>query len=131
MKSYRELEVWKRGIDMVVAVYATSKKFPADEKYGLQSQLRRAAVSVPANIAEGYGRKHRKEYLNHLSIAQGSLTEMETHLIIALRLDYVTRSDLQPVWALAQEVGKMLNKLRVVLSSANPTMTIPTLNPIP
>ena len=117
MKSYRELEVWKRAIDLVVAVYGVSKKFPTEEKYGLLSQLRRAAVSVPANIAEGYGRKYRKEYLNHLSIAQGSLTEMETHLIIALRLEYLNRTDLKPVWTCAQEVGKMLQKLRVVLCS--------------
>jgi four helix bundle protein len=79
METYRELEVWKTAMDLVVAVYELSRKLPASERFGLASQMQRSAVSVPANIAEGYGRAHRKEYLNHLSIANGTLQELETH----------------------------------------------------
>jgi len=71
LKSYRDLEVWQKGVDLVVLLYQLTKLFPDDERYGLISQIRRAAVSIPANIAEGYGRTHRGDYLRHLSIAKG------------------------------------------------------------
>lgn len=87
LASYRELSVWQRSMDLTVAVYDVAKALPADERYGLGSQLKRAAVSVPANIAEGYGRTHRGGYLRHLSIARGSLSEVETLLAIAVRVD--------------------------------------------
>ena len=92
IRSYRDLDVWKAAVDMVEMTYRITSEFPSDEKYGLKSQMQHAAVSIAANIAEGYGRSHRREYLNHLSIANGSLAEFETHLIIAKRIGFVGKS---------------------------------------
>ena len=78
IKSYRDLRVWQAGMDLVVRVYRLTQGFPTHELYGLTSQMRRAAVSIPSNIAEGHTRESSKEYLHHLSIAQGSLAELET-----------------------------------------------------
>jgi len=111
LQSYRDLIVWQKSIDLVVSVYQLAKKFPDVEKYGLTSQIRRAASSIPANIAEGYGRTHRGDYLRHLSFAKGSLYELETHLVIAVRLNYIDREEIKIIWDLAQDIGKMLNKL--------------------
>ncbi len=109
MKSYRELDVWKKAMNLVVAVYELTAEFPTEERYGLISQMQRAAVSVPANIAEGYGRLHRGDYIHHLSIANGSLAELETHITLAVRLSFVEREAAAAVWSMAQEVGKMLS----------------------
>lgn len=111
LRTYRDLDVWQKGMDLVVAVYELTKSFPPEEKYGLTGQIQRAAVSIPANIAEGYGRIHRGDYLHHLSIARGSLAEVETHLLIAHRLDFTTPDQTRVAWNLAQDVGKMLTKL--------------------
>jgi four helix bundle protein len=111
IQTYRDLEVWQKSMDMVEEIYRLTKRFPQDEQFGLTSQIRRAGVSVPANIAEGYGRLHRKEYINHLSIAQGSLLEAETHLQIAVRLEYLEREQVKHLWGLMQDVGKMLRRL--------------------
>ncbi|WP_367115604.1 four helix bundle protein [Thiohalocapsa sp.] len=111
VQTYRDLEVWQKSMDMVEEIYRLTKRFPKDEMFGLTSQIRRASVSVPANIAEGYGRLHRKEYINHLSIAQGSLLEAETHLQIAVRLEYLDREQVKQAWGLMQDVGKMLRRL--------------------
>jgi len=92
LKSYRELLVWQKAIELTVLVYRLTEVFPKREVYGLAAQLRRAAVSIPSNIAEGYGRGSRKEYLQFLSIAQGSLKELETQIILAQRLTYSTQS---------------------------------------
>ena len=89
LKSYRELRVWRMGIELVVLIYAATKTFPREEVYGLTSQLRRAAVSVPSNIAEGYARQHRKEYVQALAIAIGSIAEIDTQLEIARQLGYL------------------------------------------
>jgi four helix bundle protein len=89
VKSYRDLEVWQKAMAMVVECYKITKQFPKDEIYGLTFQLRRAAVSIPANIAEGRERQHTREFVQHLSIAYGSLAELETHLQIAQRLNYI------------------------------------------
>jgi four helix bundle protein len=112
LKSYRDLQVWQKAMDLVVAVYDVAANLPADERYGLRSQLQRAAVSIPANIAEGYGRFHRGDYLHHISIANGSLAEVETHLTLVVRLNLIAREDVLGVWKLAQEVGKMLRALQ-------------------
>ena len=114
--TYRDLDVWKKSVDLVVCVHKMTKGFPNTEKFGLASQIQRAAVSIPANIAEGYGRAHRREYLQHLSIARGSLAELETHLIIAVKLEYVSRAQIKVTWQLAQDVGKMLIRLSSALS---------------
>ena len=111
MRDYTKIRAWQFADDLVVSVYQHTRKFPREELYGMTSQLRRAAYSVPANIAEGYGRKGRGEFLRHLRIARGSLMELETHLLIAQRLTFVTRERLRPVWRLAQTVGRLLNGL--------------------
>jgi len=111
LQSYRDLEVWKRGIDLVESIYKLTSRFPSDEKFGLTSQIRRASISVSSNIAEGYGRKHRGEYLRHLSFAAGSLAEVETQLIIAVRLQFITEEEVHVTWDISQEVARMLSKL--------------------
>src|SRR5271154_7462157 len=87
--SYRDLLVWQKGIDLVVKSYELSKRLPPTETYGLAAQIQRSAVSVPANIAEGHGRRHLGDYLHHLSMARGSLLELETHILITVRLGYL------------------------------------------
>jgi four helix bundle protein len=111
LKSYRDLLVWQKAVELALLIYRLSEGFPKREIYGLASQVRRAGVSVPSNIAEGYGRNSRREYLQFLSIAQGSLKEMETQTIIAKRLGYVTVSQADRVLADAEIVGKMLGNL--------------------
>jgi len=118
LKTYRELEVWQKAMDLVVSVYRLSGELPATEKYGLASQLQRSAVSIPANIAEGYGRSHRGDYIHHLSIARGSLAELETHLTLVVRLGFVAREGVLETWNLAQGVGQMLTKLAKSLDGA-------------
>ncbi len=97
-------------MDMVIAVYKITAEFPAREIYGLASQMRWAAFSISANIAEGYGRLHRGDYVHHLSIARGSLAELETDITIAVRLDLIQREDAMPLWNICQHVGQMLTK---------------------
>jgi four helix bundle protein len=109
--SYRDLKVWQKSIDLVVECYRLSERFPKTETYGLASQLRRAAVSVPANVAEGHARTHTKEFLHHLSIAYGSLTELETHLVIASRLRYVDSDSLKAILNKSGEISRMLSGL--------------------
>ena len=111
LKHYRELKTWQLAVDLVEEIYRLTATFPPEEKYGLISQMRRAAVSIPANIAEGYGRSHRREYLHHLSYSEGSLRELETHSIIAGRLGMVEKVEAGKAWALMQEVGKMLRAM--------------------
>jgi four helix bundle protein len=116
-KSYRDLEVWQRAMDVVVACYGLTKAFPPSELYGLASQLQRAAVSVPANIAEGQARQHAKEFRQHLAIANGSLAELETHILIAERLGYSAHAVVQDVLARTDQVGRMITGLRKFLRS--------------
>ncbi|MBM3188245.1 MAG: four helix bundle protein [Chloroflexi bacterium] len=92
----------------------------AEERWGLTSQMRQAAVSVPANIAEGHGRTHRGDYIHHLSVARGSLAELETHLQLAVRLGYLTEEGIERTWGLAQEVGRLLNGLLRALRPPRP-----------
>ncbi|MCY3023985.1 MAG: four helix bundle protein [Planctomycetota bacterium] len=116
LTTYRDLDVWKRSMDLAEAVYSLTRRFPADERFGLTAQMRDASVSIPSNIAEGYGRTHRGDYLHHLSIARGSLMEVETHLTLAVRLKFISRQEGLPAWRLCQDVGKMLNRLIASLS---------------
>ena len=109
MDGFRSLVVWQRAIDLVRMVYAVAKNFPAEERYALTDQLRRAVVSIPANIAEGNGRASNKDYAHFLSIARGSLYETLTHLEIARQLDYL--SDYTEIEALAAEIGRMLGSM--------------------
>src|SRR5208282_3037799 len=107
IKSYRDLLVWQKSMDLVVVSYEVAKRLPHHESYGLVSQIQRAAVSVPANIAEGHGRKHTGDFLHHLSMARGSLLELETHVLIAARLEYLQAKDIESTLRLADEVGRM------------------------
>lgn len=111
LKSYRELLVWQKAINLVVDSYRATAGFPRSETYGLMSQIRRAATSIPANIAEGYGRGSRKKYLQFLMIAQGSLKELETHLIVAEKLAYLTKSPTERLLSSTDELGRMLGTL--------------------
>ena len=108
LQTYRELKVWQKAIDLVEQVYLLTKGFPQEERFGLVVQMRRAAVSVPANIAEGYGRTHRGDYLRHLSISRGSLLELETHMVIACRLGFVAKEQEDDIAPHIQEVDRML-----------------------
>jgi four helix bundle protein len=117
-QSYRDLIVWQESINLVENIYQTTKSFPKEEMFGLTSQIRRSSVSIPANIAEGYGRNHTKEYLNHLSIANGSLSELETHIIISLRLNYINEENYHIIWNHLQTIGKLLYGLRKSLNSS-------------
>jgi four helix bundle protein len=111
VKSYQDLIVWQKSMNLVVNCYEISKGFPKDEMFGLSSQLKRSAVSIPANIAEGHGRNSLGEYIQFLGVAQGSLRETETHLLIALRLNFVDQAKLNNALEVAEEVSKMLGAL--------------------
>ncbi|HEX9988624.1 MAG TPA: four helix bundle protein [Chloroflexia bacterium] len=111
VRSYRELKVWEKAMDVVEAVYSVTRNWPREELYGLTSQVRRAAVSIPSNIAEGQGRASTKEFLHHLSIAYGSLLEVETQLLIAERLHYLQTDTIKDLLAGTAEVGRIINGL--------------------
>lgn len=110
--SYRDLKVWQQAMDLAVECYELTKSFPRSEIYGMVSQLQRAAVSVPSNIAEGRARQHSREFLQQISIAYGSLAEVETLVQIAVRLSYVPGPKGDDVLGKAAEIGRMLNGLR-------------------
>lgn len=114
---YDELIVWQKAMELVTEIYKVTATFPNDERYGLTSQIRRAAVSIPSNIAEGHGRKSIGAYLNHLSIAHGSLMEVETQLQISARLELLGTDSLPDLISKTNEIGKMLNGLIRSLST--------------
>jgi four helix bundle protein len=111
IRSYRDLIAWQRAMDLVEGVYRVTHSFPKDELYGLTSQLRRAAVSVPSNIAEGQGRGTVGEFIHYLRIAHGSLCETETQILIAQRLSYLNSQQVRALLDLAREVGRLINGL--------------------
>jgi four helix bundle protein len=111
VKHYQELIVWQKSMDLVEEVYRATRSFPREEIYGITSQLRRAAVSIPSNIAEGQGRRTTADFLRHLSIAYGSLLELETQILIAARLRYLIPEKCKAIMQLAAEVGRILNGL--------------------
>ncbi|MBA3035741.1 MAG: four helix bundle protein [Desulfobacterium sp.] len=112
IKNYQDLEVWQKAMDLVIMCYKISGTFPKNEVYGLSSQLQRAAVSIPANIAEGRERRYSKEFLQYLSIAYGSLAEVETHIHIAKRLGYINENQFNETLGKTSEIGRMLNGLQ-------------------
>lgn len=109
---FRDLRVWQKSMDLVVAIYNVTSEFPSCEKFGLSSQIRRAIVSVPSNIAEGHTREHLKEYLHHLSMAQASLAEVETQLEIAARLEYLSEPQLRSLLDTLHALGRQIHALR-------------------
>lgn len=111
VRSYRDLLVWQQAMDLSVAIYNLTRPWPKDELYGLTSQARRAAVSICANIAEGYGHETRPSYIQFLRIAQGSLKELETHLIIAQRIELSESGKIDDLLAQCESVGKLLRLL--------------------
>ena len=111
-RGYKDLLVWQKGIALVKQVYRITRTFPADEKFGLVSQIRRAAVSIPSNVAEGQARHTTREFIQFVSVAEGSLAELDTQMIIATELGYCRPSDTQEVVELMSELRKMLNGLR-------------------
>ena len=113
--SYRDLRVWQEAMNLTEQCYRLVRNLPPDELYGLSSQIRRAAVSIPANIAEGYGRAHRREYLQFLSVSQGSLKELETHLLLCERLDLCAAEAVDKILQKADQLGRMLGGLQRAL----------------
>ena len=120
---HQDLKVWQKAMDFVDVIYDSTEHFPAAEQFGLCSQLRRAAVSIPSNIAEGHGRKSTKAYINHLSIAFGSLMEIETLIEIALRRKYLDQPMAKTIFVRTEEIGKMLSGLRksLKIKAGDPT----------
>jgi len=112
MRSVCELKMWQKTMDAVKACYKLSATLPGDERFGLTSQIRRAATSIPANIAEGFGRWNTREFSRFLAISCGSLRELETHLIIAQRLGYVSEAKSGPLLRATDELAKMLFRMR-------------------
>jgi four helix bundle protein len=112
VRSHRDLVVWQKSMDLVDTIYALARLLPSEENYGLRSQMTRASVSVPANIAEGSARTTSKDFANFLSIARSSAMELETLLTVALRQDFVPPAECEPAFALITEVSKMLSSLR-------------------
>src|SRR5436309_1291074 len=111
IKSFRDLIAWQKAMDYVIMVYRLTAKFPREELYALTSQLRRSAVSVPSNIAEGHGRQSMREFLNFLSVAYGSLNESQTQVLIAERLEYCDAQQATELFNASCEVGRLINGL--------------------
>ena len=116
VKSHKDLLVWQRSMDLVETVYRLTGSFPSVEQWGLVSQMRRAAISVPSNIAEGYGRQATGEYRHHLSIGRGSLLELETQVLLAKRLRYLQPADADSVLNEIEEISRMIATLVSKLS---------------
>ena len=116
VRSYRDLLVWQKGMDLAAEIYRLSRAWPKEEAYGLTSQARRAATAIPANIAEGYGRQSTASYTQFLKIARGSLKELETHLLLTERVGLVPEGTCADALQAADELGKMLGGLIISLS---------------
>jgi len=120
MQAYRKLKVWDKAMELVDSIYKLTKSFPSDERFGLTSQLRRAAVSIPSNIAEGSQRNSKNEFRQFISIAYASLAEVETQCEIALRQEYISQAEMDVIFTISAELGKMLNGLsNSLLPTAN------------
>jgi four helix bundle protein len=111
VKNFKELSVWKLGVEIVTEIYKVTRSYPSEEKFGIISQMRRAAVSIPSNVAEGFNRRHSKEFARFLGIAQGSCGELETQLEISLRLGFINLQQIERLFEKMDHEQKMLNKL--------------------
>ena len=119
IQSYKDLKVWQTGMDLAEKCYLVTRNFPQEELYGMISQVRRAAASIPANIAEGHGRKSRKEYIQFLYIAQGSLKELETHLMLSKRVKLSSSDVIDSLLNQCESVGRLLSALIRALENRN------------
>jgi four helix bundle protein len=117
MAGYRDLKVWQAAMQLATEIYRLSAEFPKHETYGLASQIQRSAVSIPSNIGEGHGRNSNKEFYHFLGVALGSLAELETQLLLARRLGYLTEELINPVLQVSDETAKMLKGLQKSLTS--------------
>lgn len=117
MRPHENLDVWKKAVDLTVRIYKVTESCPRDERFGLTSQVRRASVSIAANVAEGAGRKSSREFLNFLSMAQGSASEVETELLIACKLNYLSEEVFDDLMTRSGEVGRMITGLSNHLKS--------------
>ena len=111
MNTYKDLKVWQQSMDLAVGCYRTTKTFPKEEMYGMTSQIRRCASSIPANIAEGWGRQSTGDYIRFLRVSQGSLKELETHMILCHRIELINATTLTGIETQTDAIGKMLNSL--------------------
>lgn len=119
LKSYKELIVWQKSLELTVLIFKATTRYPKTEIYGLISQMRRASVAIPSNIAEGYGRKSKKEFIQFLWIAYGSALELETQLILSKNLKFISNEEFEKVNSLLQEICKMLNSMKSKLKIIN------------
>lgn len=120
IKSHRDLIVWQKAVQLVVVLYDLTKGFPREEIYGLVSQIRRAATSIPANIAEGQGRRLKGEYQHFLGNARGSLWELDTHIEVSFQLSFISATQYQDIRTKMDEVGRLLNGLMRSISDSSP-----------
>lgn len=111
INSFEDLDVWQMGMTLTVECYRLTAKFPVEERYGLSQQMRRAAVSIPSNIAEGHGLETTANYVKHLRIAQGSVKELQTQLILSLRMEFASKAELDPLLNKCERIGKMVRSL--------------------
>jgi four helix bundle protein len=111
IRTFKDLKVWQKGIELVKGIYKITKDFPREEQYGLSSQMRRAAISIPSNIAEGFRRRYNKEHKQFLSIALGSCAELETHITIAKELNYLDENNLKSLMELLDHICGMIVNL--------------------
>src|SRR5262245_14981809 len=109
IESYQDLQTWKLGMEIAVECYQVTRSFPREELFGLTSQIRRASSSIPSNIAEGYGRESSRDYIRLLQIAQGSLKETETHLILSTKVSLINSHHSEPILDKCTQLGKMLH----------------------
>ena len=114
--SYRDLLVWQKAMELVAECYRVTQKFPRNEEFGLKAQMRRAAISIPSNIAEGHTRHHGKEYVQFLYVSLGSVSELETQIELSRNLTYIVPDESEKLLTCCQEIGKMLNGLKNAVS---------------
>lgn len=137
IRSFRDLDVWNVAIQLIERCYAVTRRFPRDEVFGITSQIRRSAVSIAANIAEGHARIYVREYVRHIAVAKGSANELQILLLIALRLKYVAEADYAELSKLQERVAQMLSVLlrrieaRGSVSARAPDQELPAPNPQP
>jgi len=119
MNKFEDLHIWQKGMDLVEKVYLIVSDLPLDERFGLISQIKRCSVSIPSNIAEGAGRKSKKEFIHFLSIANGSSTELQTQLFLCVRLKFLSQEKIKPVINLIDEIQKMNRSLQKSLNQTS------------